>query len=250
MTAVEHLEELRLRLVTALLAWAVGTLAALPFADDLLAALARPLPGLYVTSPAEAFVTHLRLAVYAGAVLAAPVALYQAIAFVLPALTPGERRVLLWSLPGTAALFVLGAGFGYAVVLPLLVRFLLGFATGPLRPLITAGNYLSFVAGAVLPFGLAFQLPAVVLLLGRLGLVTAAGLARWRRHAVVAALAAGAALTPTTDAVSQLLLAGPLWLLYEASTLLLAAAEHRRARRGAAPDAPGASGPRGRRDVD
>lgn len=235
MTAIEHLEELRLRLGIAVATWILASLLAFPLADDLLAALARPLPGLYVTSPAEAFLVHLRLALYAGAVLAAPVALYQAVAFVLPALTPQERRLLGWALPATLGLFLLGVAFGYAVVLPALLRFLLRFAREPLHPLFTADRYLSFVAGAVLPLGLAFQLPALALLLGRLGLVDALALARARRYAALAALVAGGLLSPGPDVVSQLLLAGPLYALYEASRLALAVAERRRA--GAAGDA-------------
>lgn len=229
MTVLDHLEELRARILWTLIPWAICTAAALPLADDLLAYLARPVGPLYVTSPAEAMLTHLRLAVYLGAVLAAPVGLYQAVAFVLPALTPDERRLLFAVLPLTLLLFLAGVAFGFAVVMPVMLRFLLSFATGPIRPLITAADYLTFVASVTVPFGLTFELPAVVLLLARLGAVTAEGLRRARRYAVVAVLVLAGVLSPP-DVVSQLLLAAPMLVLYEASAWLAGWMERRAGR--------------------
>lgn len=227
MTVLEHLEELRARILLTLIPWLVLTALAFPFADDILAWLARPVGRLYVTAPSEALLTQLRLAVYAGAVLASPVALYQAAAFVLPGLTPSERRLLLLTLPPMLLLFLLGVAFGYLVALPLMLRFLMGFAREPLVQLISAQGYLSFVLGTVVPFGVAFELPLLVLALVRLGLVDAAALARWRKVAVLAILVVAAVFSPP-DVVSQLVLAAPMLLLYEASVWVARAAGRRR----------------------
>lgn len=219
MPAVEHLEELRWRLIGTLVPWALLTALAFAYADEVLAWLSRPVGILYVTSPAEAFFTQLRVALYLGAALAFPFAVYHAIAFASPGLTRDERRLVLAALPAVALLFAGGVAFGYVAALPILLRFFLSFTSPALQPLITLGSYLSFVVGVVMPFGVAFQLPLLVWLLARLGLVTAERLRRSRRYAVVAILVLAGVVTPP-DVVSQLLLAGPMLLLYEAGVLL------------------------------
>ncbi|HEY8450599.1 MAG TPA: twin-arginine translocase subunit TatC [Bacillota bacterium] len=216
MPLTEHLEELRRRLLIVLVPWVVLVGVAFTQADALLGLLARPAGTLVTLSPAEAFLTSLRLAAYVGTAAVSPLALYQAIAFVVPGLEPHERRLLLTVVPFAAVLFVGGVAFGYLLVLPLAWRFLLGFAPANITPMISLGRYLSFVAGLTLPFGVVFELPVVVFLLARLGIVSAAFLRAQRKYALLLILVVAAVLTPP-DVISQLLMAAPLYVLYEVS---------------------------------
>ena len=164
-----------------------------------------------------------------GAVLSAPVVLYQGWSFLSPALYARERRMLIAALAGGIALFVAGGLFAYVVVLPLSLPWLIGMFGTALEPMITAENYFGFVFSMVLSFGLAFELPVLVLMLTAAGLVTPQVLGKYRRHAVVVIVAAGAVLSPGDYVTSALALAGPLYLLYELS-VLIAYAMHRRRR--------------------
>lgn len=216
MSLSEHLDELRRRLLAMLIPWVLLVVAGFLVAGAVLELLTRPVGRLVIVAPPEAFLTTLRLAVYLGTAVASPLILYQMIAFVSPGLTRPERRLLLALLPVAFALFLAGGAFGYVIVLPFVLRFFLGFLSASLEPMISIGRYLSFVAGVVVPFAAVFELPLVIYLLARLGLVTGEGMRRRRGYAFVAILAAAAVLTPP-DAVSQAIMAGPVYLLYEIS---------------------------------
>lgn len=223
MSVVEHLEELRVRIVKALAVVATGTGICFWFRTPLLTLILAPVAGAHLifTAPAEYFMTVLKMSVGGGLVLALPVILYQLAAFAAPGLTREERR---WIFPlATAALllFVAGVAFSYLTILPVGLRFLLGFAPSSVRPMITIGNYLGFALGVMGVTGLAFELPLILLFLAMLRLVTSRQLASLRKYFVVVAFAFSAVFTPTPDLFTQSLLAGALVVLYELSIWLI-----------------------------
>jgi len=217
MTIVEHLEELRTRLLISLAAFVVAMLFSFLFVEPILQLLIRPVGRVVFLAPTEAFFVRLRVAALSGAFLSLPLVLYQVWRFVGVGLTPTERRSTLSLLPFSLALFVGGAAFAFFAILPVGVRFLLGYQTESLVPMISVGAYTSFATAFVLAFGLVFQLPIVILFLARLGIVTSQSLAAWRRYAVLGIAVASAVLTPGGDLFSMVLMAAPTYLLYEAS---------------------------------
>ena len=228
LTLIAHLEELRRRLWVSLGAIIVGGAVSLAWAGQLLHWLQRPagpwLPQLAFFSPPEAMLAYLQVAITAGVVLAMPVLLYQVWAFISPGLTPRERgygAAFVW---WGSLLFVAGAAFAYGGLLPVTLRFLLTFGGGTLVPVISVSRYLSFVLMILLACGVIFQLPLIIWMLAKLRVVTAAGLRRKWRHAVVAMTIAAALVTPTTDIATMLLLVVPMLALYEVSIWMAALA--------------------------
>ena len=218
MTIIEHLEELRRRLLIAIAALLVATAISWFFADQLLTFFIRPVGRVIFVGVTEAFFVRLKLALLAGVFLSLPVVLYQIWTFVGVGLTPVERRYTLWLLPPALVLFVGGAIFALVAIVPIGVRFLLSYQVpGVLEPFISVGAYVSFLTAFMLAFGAVFELPIVLIFLAKLGLVTSAQLAAGRRYAIVAIVALAAVLTPGGDVFSQLLMAVPTYLLYEAS---------------------------------
>ncbi len=218
MTIIEHLEELRRRLLITIAALLVATAISWFFADQLLTFFIRPVGRVIFVGVTEAFFVRLKLALLAGVFLSLPVVLYQIWAFVGVGLTPPERRYALWLLPPALVLFVGGAIFALVAIIPIGVRFLLSYQVpGVLEPMISVGAYVSFLTAFMLAFGAVFELPIVLVFLAKLGLVTSAQLAAGRRYAIVAIVALAAVLTPGGDVFSQLLMAVPTYLLYEAS---------------------------------
>lgn len=217
MTLIEHLEELRHRLLIAVLAFAVGTVLSFLFVERVLTVLIRPVGRVIFTAPTEAFFIRLKVAALTGAFLSLPVILIQIWRFISVGLTLRERRYTLSLLPVSLILFVAGGAFAFFAILPVGVRFLLSYQTETLVPMISIGAYTSFATAFVLAFGLVFQLPVVILLLARIGVVTPAALAAGRRYALLAIVAASAVLTPGGDVFSQLLMAIPTYILYEVS---------------------------------
>ncbi len=220
MTFIEHLEELRRRLLWSLGVWLLCAGVVFGFVDGWLPLLVRPVGRLVFIAPAEAFTARLKLAFSAGVLAAVPYWLWQLWAFVAPALEPDARQAIGRRLPLAVALFYLGAAFAVAVALPAALRFLLSFTSDQVQPMITFGNYVSFVAIWTLLFGAMFELPIVMLVLGRCGVVTVERLSRYRRHAVLAIFIVSAILTPP-DVVSQFMMALPLLVLFELSIGLL-----------------------------
>ncbi len=186
-------------------------------------------------SVGEPFTTTLTVALYFALIISLPVILFELFAFVLPALSPAERRATLPLLSAIPALFLVGVAFGYFVVLPAAVRFFVNFNAGEFNNLVQANQFYKFAATILLAMGLIFQVPVVILALTRLEIVTVQQLRRSRRYAIVGC-AAIAAFLPG-DAITLLLETLPLYLLYEASILLAAITGRRRSRRaGAAED--------------
>lgn len=217
MTIVEHLEELRTRLLISIAAFGVAMVLSFLFVEPILQLLIKPVGRVVFTAPTEAFFVRLKVAALSGAFLSLPIVLYQVWRFVGVGLTPTERRSTLSLLPFSLLLFVGGAAFAFFAILPVGVKFLLGYQTESLVPMISVGAYTSFATAFVLAFGLVFQLPIVILFLARIGVVTPASLVAGRRYALLGIVVLSAVLTPGGDVVSQALMAIPTYLLYEAS---------------------------------
>jgi Tat protein translocase TatC len=224
MPFLDHLEELRWRLLYSLLAIVLATTLGWVIVEriDVIGLLMRPiaphLPGgrLNYTSPTDPFFITLKFAFIVGLVFASPFVLYQLWAFLAPALYQREKRLIVPALLAGVLLFVAGAAGGYFLVLPRALAVLLGFQNQALQPIITADRYFGFAAQIVLAFGAITELPLVIVLLTALGVVTPAGLRKNRRFALLGAATLAAFLTPP-DALSMLMMMVPLLLLYELS---------------------------------
>lgn len=175
--------------------------------------------------PTEAFFGYLKLSLFMGLLLGAPFVLYQAWRFILPALYQHERRYFLNSFTFGTSLFYIGVFFCFFVVLPLGIKFLVGMGGPDLQASFTFGNYLSFVMLFLLVFGLMFELPVVLFLLVKVGMVSRAFLKEKRRYVIVLIFIAAAVLTPTADPFTQSMMAIPLLLLYEVSIFMTRFAE-------------------------
>ena len=219
---VEHLDELRKRILVSVSAFAVAFTLCFWQNGRLLDIANAPLPGNRTPitfGVAEPFTTTVTITVYAAIVLSLPVILYEAYAYVLPALTDRERRVIVPFLVMVPVLFCAGAVFGYFVVLPAATKFLLNFNASRFNIQIRAKDYYSFFTMTVGVMGLIFQLPIGILAVTRLGIVTPKQLAQNRRYAYLV-IAVVAMLLPGTDPISMLLEMVPLLLLFEASLVL------------------------------
>jgi sec-independent protein translocase protein TatC len=212
-----HLGELRSRLITVI--WTVlgGMGLAYAASDILIGWLKRPLAvDLYFFSPTEAFWVTMKVSFFAGLFISLPVILYQLWRFVSPGLLPGERRLAVPFVLVGCLFFALGLLFCYFVVAPFALRFLVGFGTQQgLTPVFSIGLYIDFVLKLLLAFGVVFELPLVITLMARLGLVTPQFLARQRRYAVLVNAILAAVLTPTSDVFNMMLMMLPLLIFYE-----------------------------------
>jgi len=219
MSFLEHLGELRVRIVRALTALLIGTVVALPFSQYLVDWLARPVTKLnytlVFTAPAEAFWVQMKVGLIAGVFIASPAILWQVWAFIAPGLHAHERKYALPFVIIGSALFIIGGAFSLYVVTPYAIAFLLSYARPGLTPMITIQNHVDFLLKFTLAFGAVFELPLAITLLARMGIVTARMLSKNRKYAILGAFIAGAVLTPTPDAFNQTLMAGPLIILYE-----------------------------------
>ena len=225
MSVVEHLDELRSRIIASLLAFGVALGLCLWQNHLLLEIVNDPLEGTNaVDKPttlgvAEQFTTTITVSAYGAILIALPVVLYQLYAFVLPAFSPTERKVALPLLLMIPFLFIGGVVFGYFVVLPNAITFLLNFNEDEFTTLIRAREYYGFVALTLLFLGLLFQIPVGILAAVRLGVTSPKALRKNRRYAILV-IAVVAMLLPGTDPVTMLISMGPLVVLYEASILL------------------------------
>lgn len=224
----EHLEEFRTRLVRSLIALGIGTGLCYNWAEGIYKALLRPLlqnlPGtsrLIFTELTEAFLTYFKVALWGGFVLASPVIFYQIWRFVSPGLYRKERTVVLSCAAWSTAGFLGGMAFGYFVAIPQVFSFFLSFGRSVIVPMPSMKESLSLILRLLLIFGVMFELPLVMFLLGRAGILTPLLLRKGRKVAVVGTLLLAAVLTPP-DVVSQLLIAVPLYALFEAGILLCA----------------------------
>jgi sec-independent protein translocase protein TatC len=224
MTLIEHLDELRSRILKIGIAFFVAAFVAWFFHRQIFEALLAVAPSLHgklhVTSVTEQIITDVKLTLYVAFVVTIPVLLYQMWAFVAPAV--GEMgRVFTYVLIAMASsLFLAGVAFGYFVVLPVGIKFLLSWDPSRFVPIITPTNYLSFVTRFLLAFGLVFELPAATYVGAKLGVINAPLLKNYRRHAIVINTVLAAALTPGQDPFSMILMAVPMIVMYEVSIII------------------------------
>ena len=246
MPFLDHLEELRWRLVKSLIAIGVGIAVGYGVVThwDVIAFLKRPIdpflpPGqqLLFLSLLDPFILQLKLAIAIGAVIALPVILYQIWAFLQPALHQQEKRMVLPALLTGLALFVLGAGIGFVVVMPMTIPILLKFATQSLQPMITASEYFGLTIAVVLAFGAVFEMPLVMFVLIWMRILTSAFLRRHHKTFIIVNAVASSILTPGDLIVMTLIVMVPIQLFYEMAILMAIVLERRRARADAADQA-------------
>ena len=213
----DHLDELRHRLIISLVGIGLGFAIAYGFSQQLLLLLQRPMPTrLVFIAPTEAFFVNLKVAFYAGLFLSVPLLLFQVWKFVAPGLYEHERRYSFPFLIISTILFLLGAIFAYIVILPIALHFLISQGGELWQPNITLSNYLSFCMRLILAAGLVFEFPVLIYFLTKVGVVTPEFLVKNRKYAVLVAFVIAAILTPP-DVFSQVMLAVPLFLLFEVS---------------------------------
>jgi sec-independent protein translocase protein TatC len=222
MTILEHLVELRGRLIKAVLALVITTLVSLVFTRRFLSLLTLPMGDNLpqAISPTETIVIYFKVALIGGLLLAMPVIVYQLITFIVPGLYPHEKRYLLVIVPAASLLFALGVAFAYYVMLPAAIPFLLGFMGDIIRQQWTIERYMSLVTGLMFWVGVIFETPLVVAFLAYLGVVSPAMLWKNFRYAIVGIAVIAAVATPTPDPINMALLMLPLVLLYLLSILL------------------------------
>lgn len=218
MSLLDHIRELRTRLLWVVGALLIGTLLGMLFAEPLLRFIVEPLTELgakpHAIGPTDTLVIFFKVSFTAGTILASPMIVYQAIAFTAPGLYPHERRVLMIVLPGILLLFALGAIFAYYVLLPAFVGFLQAFLGNIVIQDWTIDRYVSFITRVVFWMGISFEAPIVVALLARIGLLSGQQMKKYWRHAMVLIALFAAFATPTVDPLSMLLFMAPLVVLY------------------------------------
>jgi sec-independent protein translocase protein TatC len=223
MSLLQHLEELRTRFIKAAAGLLVATLFALIFTPrvlEILKQVAPPGTNLIFIEVTEMFLTYFQVALMLGVGLASPWILYQVISFVSPGMTRKEKRLLFMALPGVAFFFAAGALFGYFITLRFALSYLLGLFPEFASPQIRIEDFISFVTTVLFWMGISFQLPVVVLVITKLGLVTPNRLASWRKYAILVFFIIAAIITPTPDPLNQTLVAAPMIVLYELGILL------------------------------
>ncbi|MCC6770566.1 MAG: twin-arginine translocase subunit TatC [Gemmatimonadaceae bacterium] len=227
MPFLDHLEELRWRILRGLVALVVGVIVAfsLLLKYDVILILERPiLPflngnQLVYTHPADPFRITMSMAFAFGAIFASPVLVWQVWGFLSPALYKHEKKVVIPVLVFGAILFLAGVSLAFFGIIPITLKMFYSIQTNSLTPMITAGSYFDFVVSLSLVLGAVFELPIAVLALTALGIVTPQFLSRYRRHATVICLVASAFITPGQDPLSLLAIAIPLYMLYELSVV-------------------------------
>jgi sec-independent protein translocase protein TatC len=224
MTLIEHLGELRSRIIKVGIAFFVVAVVAWFFRSQIFEFLLAPAPALKgqlnVTAPTEALITDVKLTLYTAFLFTIPVLLYQGWAFVAPAVGEVGRAFTYVLIALASSLFLAGVAFGYFVVLPIGIDFLLGWGGDRYEQIIISERYLAFVTRFLLAFGIVFEFPAATYVGARLELIDAPFLKRYRRHAIVINTILAAALTPGQDPFSMILMAVPMVLMYELSIII------------------------------
>ncbi len=235
MTLMDHLRELRTRLMWIVGSLILGTLASMVFVDPLLRFILQPLTALgtqpIAIGPTDTITVFFKVAFTSGAILAMPVIVYHIIRFVAPGLYPNEKRNLLLTLPGVMVLFGIGASFAYFMLLPAAVGFLQSFLGDLIQQDWTIDRYISFVTRIVFWIGVAFEMPLIIAFLARAGIVSGKQLLNFWRQALVIIAVVAAAITPTVDPVNMALVMAPLAVLYALSVALAFALYRERAPR-------------------
>ena len=238
MTFWDHLDELRSVLIRILVVTVLVAALAFCLKDELFAVVLAPRTSDFITyrlmgvepfsihlmntGLTEQFMIHMKTAFYAGVLVASPYILYVLFRFVSPALYDNEKRYATLLIGSGYVMFMLGTVLNYLLIFPLTVKFLGTYQVSPdVANMLTLQSYIDTLLMMCLMMGIIFELPVVSWLLGRIGLINASMMQKWRRHAIVAILVAAAIITPTTDAFTLFVVALPIWLLYELSILIV-----------------------------
>jgi len=221
LTIIEHLEELRRGLIRSTLALLIATAISFVFTGYFLEILLIPSGGIkpVFLKPTEMFITYFKVALIGGTALAMPIIALEAIKFIVPGLKPNEKRYLFIVIPGMTFLFVLGVAFGYLVLLPFALKYLLTFGGDIADAFISIGEYVSFVVTLLIWMGVAFELPMLIVFLARLRVVNYRQLRSYWKYALLGSFIIAAIITPTPDPFNQTLVALPIYLLYEVGVL-------------------------------
>lgn len=234
LTLMEHLQELRYRLMVSSVGIVIGLAVSAYFGENLIEFLKRPAEErsanfqLQFIEPFENFVTYFRVSLLGGLIVGMPVIVYQVLRFISPGLNARERRWLYGTVIGATGLFLGGVAFSYYLALPPALDFLLNFGNDIAEPNIRIGSYIDFVTRLLFWTGVAFETPLVIMYLARFRLVSAGQLWRWWRYAVVLAFLIAAIVTPSWDPYTQTIVAGPIIVLYFLGILLAVLVQPRR----------------------
>ena len=222
MPLMEHLRELRTRLIRASIALFITTGISFIFAKQVLVILIAPMGDTppQALKPTESLGNYMKVALISGVTLAMPFIVYQIGRFLAPGLTKNERRYMLLLVPGATLCFVTGVAFAYFVMLPAAIPFLQGFMSDIIEQRWAIGEYLSFVTSLLLWIGLAFELPLFVYFLAKIGIIDTEMLTKNRKYAIIIIAVLAAVITPTVDPLNMALVMGPLVVLYELGVLL------------------------------
>jgi sec-independent protein translocase protein TatC len=222
MPLMEHLKELRSRLMWAMVALFITTAISFVFAKQVLVVLIAPMGDSIpqALKPTESLGNYMKVALICGVTLAMPMIVYQIGRFLAPGLTKQEKRWLFLLVPGATLCFVLGVAFAYFVMLPTAIPFLQGFMSDIIEQSWAIGEYLSFVTSLLFWIGVAFELPLFVFFLAKLGIVNPEMLAKNRKYAYLGIAVIAAVITPTVDPLNMMLVMGPLIVLYELGVIL------------------------------
>lgn len=222
LTFIEHLSELRKRLfiiiIVVLVLAGISYVYIQPIVENIIRIAGNNIDFIYI-SPSELFLVYIKVSLVAGIVVSSPIIFYEIWVFLKPGLEKKERRYMLASLFGGAFFFILGVIFCYTVVLPMVLKFFLSLTMEGIQPMISIGNYISFIATTLLSFGIVFEMPILVLILSKFGLITSEFLKNNRKYIILIIFIVAAILTPP-DVISQLLLAAPMLILYELSIFI------------------------------
>ncbi len=222
MPFLDHIEELRWRLIKSIVAIAATALISFIFAGDIYKFITVPLGDnkLYFTEVTGSFYAYLKLSFYTGIIAAAPVVFYQLWKFIGPGLYDTEKKIILPLVVVSTILFLIGGAFCFYIILPFAIKFLIGYGEGVMMPIITVSSYISFAGMLILAFGAAFEMPVVGYFLGKIGIISSRTLSKGRPYFIVAILIVAAILTPP-DVFTQVMLAVPLMILFELTVLLV-----------------------------
>ena len=222
MSIIDHLGELRDRLIKSVLALLVGTVLSLAFTPRFLEFLIAPMGGRRPISlkPTESIIIYFKVALICGLVLAMPVIVYQLIRFMLPGLTEAEKKYLRVIVPGAALLFALGVGFASFIMLPFTIKYLQNFLADIIQPTYSIDYYISFVTTLMFWVGIIFETPLIIAFLARVGIVSPQMLTSNRKYAIVLIAILAAVITPTPDPVNMALVMVPLLVLFEVGIIL------------------------------
>lgn len=224
MSILDHLNALRRAIIVSILALIPGTAIGWYVREPIMQILIAPVRSMHYQlvfiGATEAFMAQLQIAILAGVAIAMPVIAYQFWKFILPALHSHERKYIVTFVPISLVLFAVGIIFGYYTVFTVGVQFLLSFGGEGLTPMLSLGKYLSFAFWFLLPFGVMFEMPLVILALVRLGIISSKFLGAQRKWVFIGAFVIAAVVTPTTDMLSQSVMAAAMYLLYEVSIWL------------------------------